>query len=391
MSGYEEQLHARAEMLDETGELAAAVTAILAGASGAGVDPHAITGLRAAIAALDPASGPPGYQAGSRADRHPGSGYGSDSEFLEAVSDAEDQIRDWLRDAEQLQDQVTAAAEQGTRPTWTARDGTWNAARQALAAAYAMPTKNACAGCHPAKAAAIAAAEAAIADAERTHHRRHPAHRHLRGHRRDPGPARPAAPGRPAGAPPGAARPRRGLRADLPVHPPRRENAALRPVDRGSRTGLNKPQHRRDAPSRSSNDAASRPPRAARRAAHLTRSPPPPGARNTDVPGWRPRAGTARRSRSLMTAVATAGRLPGALTAVGASRACIAPTTPAATARADHLTAAAERRYPRRRRRRLAYRHLLMPIRTRRLTPARAPPIPSRTGDRSPCPLETPP
>ena len=48
MSGYEEQLHARAEMLEETGELAAAVTAILDGASGAGVDPRAIVSLRAA-------------------------------------------------------------------------------------------------------------------------------------------------------------------------------------------------------------------------------------------------------------------------------------------------------------------------------------------------------
>ena len=57
MSGYEEQLHARAEMLEETGELAAAVTAILAGASGAGVDPRAVVSLRAAIRALDPAGG----------------------------------------------------------------------------------------------------------------------------------------------------------------------------------------------------------------------------------------------------------------------------------------------------------------------------------------------
>jgi hypothetical protein len=49
MSGYEEQLHARAEMLEETGELAAAVTSILSGASGAGADPRAIISLRAAI------------------------------------------------------------------------------------------------------------------------------------------------------------------------------------------------------------------------------------------------------------------------------------------------------------------------------------------------------
>ena len=98
MSGYEEQLHTRAELLEETSELAAAVTAILDGASGAGLDPRAIVSLRAAITELDPAGAPPGYQAGSRTGRHPGSGYGSDAEFLEAVSDAEDQTLDWIRD-----------------------------------------------------------------------------------------------------------------------------------------------------------------------------------------------------------------------------------------------------------------------------------------------------
>jgi hypothetical protein len=165
MSGYEEQLHARAEMLDETGELAAAVTAILAGASGAGVDPRAITSLRAAIRALDPAGAPPGYQAGSPADRHPGSGYGSDAEFLEAVSDAEDQVSDWLREVGQLQDQVVAALDTAEEDLERAeRD--LEAARQALAAAYAMSTEDPCDGCHAAKAAAIRRAEAAIADAE---------------------------------------------------------------------------------------------------------------------------------------------------------------------------------------------------------------------------------
>ena len=165
MSGYEEQLHTRAELLDETDELAAAVTAILAGASGAGVDPAAITGLRAAFAALDPAGGAPGYQAGSRTDRHPGCGYGSDSEFLEAVSDAEDQIGDWVHDMNQIHEQVTAALteahadrERGQRDLETAR--------QDLAAAYAMATTKDCDGCHGHKAAAITAAEAAITDAE---------------------------------------------------------------------------------------------------------------------------------------------------------------------------------------------------------------------------------
>ena len=165
MSGYEEQLHARAEMLDETSELAAAVTAILAGASGAGVDPRAIVSLRGAIAALDPAGTPPGYQTGSHTNRHPGSGYGSDGEFLEAVSDAEDQTGDWLHDANQLQEQVTAAADTAHVDLERAQRDL-QAARLALAAAYAMPTKKDCDGCHGRKAAAITAAEAAIAGAE---------------------------------------------------------------------------------------------------------------------------------------------------------------------------------------------------------------------------------
>ena len=169
MCSYEEQLHARAEMLDETGELTAAVTAILAGASGAGVDPAAVLSLRAAITALDPAGGAPGYQAGSPADRHPGSGYRSDSEFLEAVSDAEDQIRDWRRDADQLAEQAIAAADKAHDDLERAQQDL-QAARADLAAAYAMPTRDPCTGCHPAKAAAIAAAEAAVADAEERIH-----------------------------------------------------------------------------------------------------------------------------------------------------------------------------------------------------------------------------
>ena len=44
-------------LLEETSELAAAVTEILAGASGAGVDPRAIVSLRTAITELDPAGG----------------------------------------------------------------------------------------------------------------------------------------------------------------------------------------------------------------------------------------------------------------------------------------------------------------------------------------------
>ena len=165
MSGYEEQLHARAEMLDETGELATAVTVILTFASGAGVDPRAVVSLQAAARALDPAGGVPGYQAGSRADRYPGGGYGSDSEFLEAVSDAEDRVLGWLRGTEQLQEQVIAAAGTAQDDLKRAHQDL-KAAREALAAALAMLTRQPCTGCHPAKAAAIADAEAAVADAE---------------------------------------------------------------------------------------------------------------------------------------------------------------------------------------------------------------------------------
>ena len=164
MTGHEEQLYARAEMLDETGDLAAAVTVILAGASGAGVDPDAVTGLREAVRALDPAGGAPGYQAGSHADRHPGSGYGSDAEFLEAVSDAEDEVRERQRETADLQERVAAALDAAEGDLEQARRDLTRA-RLDLAAANARPTRSPCEGCHDAKSAAITAAEAAVAAA----------------------------------------------------------------------------------------------------------------------------------------------------------------------------------------------------------------------------------
>ena len=165
MTGYEEQLYTRAEMADETGELAAAVTAILAGASGAGVDPAAVTSLRNAARALDPAGGLPGYQAGSQADRHPGSGYRSDAEFLEAISDAEDEVRERMGEVSDLQERAAAAMDAAEGDLEQARKDLTRA-RADLEAAVAMPVKEKCDGCHGAKAAAIAAAEAAIAAAE---------------------------------------------------------------------------------------------------------------------------------------------------------------------------------------------------------------------------------
>ena len=165
MSGYEEQLHARAEMLDETGELAAAVTAILAGASGAGVDPRAIVSLRAAIAALDPAGGAarlPGRQPHRPAPRQrvrvrqrvPGGGQRRrrpDRRLAPRREPAPEQVIAAL-------DKAHADRERAQRDL--------EAARQDLAAAYAMATTKDCDGCHGRKAAAITAAEAAIAGAE---------------------------------------------------------------------------------------------------------------------------------------------------------------------------------------------------------------------------------
>jgi len=164
MSSEEERLHARGEMLEETGELAQAVTGILTGAQGAAVDPRAVISLTAALQTLDPGAST-GYAAGGRKDRQDGSGYGSDGEFLEALSNAEDQVREHQREVTELREQVALAADRAQQDLGPARRDL-EAARAALAAAYAMSTREPCDGCHSARAAAIAAAEAAIAEAE---------------------------------------------------------------------------------------------------------------------------------------------------------------------------------------------------------------------------------
>ena len=164
MSGEEERLYARAEMLDETGELAQAVAEVLTGAQGAGVDPRAVISLTAALQTLDPGAAV-SYSAGSRKDRHGGTGYGSDAEFLEALSDAEDQVRERLREVKELREQVSLALDRAQQGLGQARRDL-EAARAALGAAYAMPTRKPCDGCHSARAAAIASAQAAVADAE---------------------------------------------------------------------------------------------------------------------------------------------------------------------------------------------------------------------------------
>jgi hypothetical protein len=164
MTGEEERLYARAEMLGETGDLAQAVSEVLTGAQGAGVDPQAVISLTAALQTLDPGAST-SYTAGSKEDRQDGTGYGSDGEFLEALSDAEDQVCERLREVKAVQEQVSLALDRAQQDLGQARRDL-AAARAALAAAYAMPTREPCDGCHSARAAAIAAAEAAVAEAE---------------------------------------------------------------------------------------------------------------------------------------------------------------------------------------------------------------------------------
>ncbi len=164
MTGYEEQLFTRAEVLEDTDELVQSITAVLAGAQGAGVDPRAVISLTGALQSLDPGAAV-SYSAGSQKDRRDGSGYGSDGEFLEALSDAEDQVREHLREVRELREQVLLALDRAQEDLGQARRDLATAG-DALAAAYAMSTRQPCDGCHAARAAAIATAEAAVADAE---------------------------------------------------------------------------------------------------------------------------------------------------------------------------------------------------------------------------------
>src|SRR5262245_34097534 len=97
MTGYEESLLTRAEMLEDTGDLVQAVLAGRAGAQGAGVDPASVISLAAAVRALDPGAAT-GYDAGGKHDRRPGAGYRSDGEFLAAAAEAEGDVAERLRE-----------------------------------------------------------------------------------------------------------------------------------------------------------------------------------------------------------------------------------------------------------------------------------------------------
>jgi hypothetical protein len=160
----ERQFCILAEMLADLDDLTAAVAIALEGAQGAGVDPRAVAGLKSALVTLDPAAAVT-YNPGDRHDRHRGTGYTSDGEFLEAVADAEDQIQVRRREVGDLRERVAAAADLA-REDLSQGHRDLAAARMALAAAYALSVRDPCNGCHGTREAAIMAAQAAVDDAE---------------------------------------------------------------------------------------------------------------------------------------------------------------------------------------------------------------------------------
>ena len=216
MTGYEEQLLTRAEVLEDTGDLVQAVTAVLAGAQGAGVDPAAVTSLQAAVRGARPRSQ---HRLRRRQPARPAA-----------------------RRRVPLRRRVPRGASARPRTTSGSGCGRWSSSRSRrlaaqqtgrrprrprLAAAYAMPVKEKCDGCHGTKRSRDRARplsptpSIAEPDCEAAAEILGPARR-----------AAQAGAGPAAAGPPG---PRRGLRAGVRVHPQGRQAARLRPVDRRGR------------------------------------------------------------------------------------------------------------------------------------------------------------
>lgn len=158
------ELCIQAEMLAEISDLAEMAGEVLAGAEQAGADRGVVTGLIAAIRTLDPGLAVR-YDAGSQQDRRVNTGYRSEWEFLEGVSDAEDQLEQRRREAGALLAQVAELQGSAQEALHTAQADLADAHRR-LSAALAMPVNEPCTGCHGAKHAAIAEAEAAADEAE---------------------------------------------------------------------------------------------------------------------------------------------------------------------------------------------------------------------------------
>jgi hypothetical protein len=158
------ELYIQAEVLAEISDLAEVAGEVLAGAEQAGADRGAVTGLITAIRALDPGMAVR-YDAGSASDRRVNTGYRSEWEFLEGVSDAEDQLEQRRRAAAALLAAVVTLQDSALKALGAA-EADLTAAHRQLTAAIAWPVNEPCTGCHGAKQADIDEAEAAVAGAD---------------------------------------------------------------------------------------------------------------------------------------------------------------------------------------------------------------------------------
>jgi multidrug efflux pump subunit AcrA (membrane-fusion protein) len=157
---YERQLLARARELADTSDLRDDTLACLGAARHAGLDPDALAGLVGCAAALG-ASATATYTAG---DGWTGT-HADERHFLAHVASVDDDLDEHITALTRLGRQATAALDAARHDLDDAGEQL-AAARRGLAAAHALPTSDPCDGCHGAKAAAIAAAEAAVRTAE---------------------------------------------------------------------------------------------------------------------------------------------------------------------------------------------------------------------------------
>jgi hypothetical protein len=157
---YERRLLARARELADLDEIRDDTLSCLGAARHAGLDPTALAGLVGCAAALG-ASATATYTAGTG-----WSGTHADERaFLGHIASTDADIDERLSALGRLRNQATAALATAHSDLDDARDQLAGARRQ-LAAAQAMTTRHPCDGCHPGKAAAISAAQAAIGAAQ---------------------------------------------------------------------------------------------------------------------------------------------------------------------------------------------------------------------------------
>lgn len=147
---HERRLLARAHELADTEDLAEETAGILGGGRAARLDPDALTSLAATALALGA-----GSVAVYRAET---ARFADDRELLEAVEEAEAEIAAGAAAVRDLQSEADSARSAACRELEAARD--------ALDRARAMSVHRPCDGCHPAREAAIAAAQERIKDAQ---------------------------------------------------------------------------------------------------------------------------------------------------------------------------------------------------------------------------------